>query len=271
MEKELIVLAILAKDKAHCLPLYLKSISDQTYPKKKIAIWIRSNNNNDNTIEILKKWVKENKKLYHSIKADYTDVEEQVQEFEPHDWNPVRFQVMGKIRNDSIEYAKHMKAHYMVIDCDNFVLPHVIETLYDSNLPVVAPMLRREVSGAYANYHYLVNEYGYYMDHPIYYSILSRELKGLIQVPVVKSTYLIRSRYLEHVKYLDETDRYNYVIFSDVLRQNDIPQYLDNREDHGYLTFAVNEEELMEEPRIIAEMNDGEDESDDDIEEVIFE
>lgn len=266
MDRELIVLAILAKDKAHCLPRYLKAIEDQTYPKKKLAIWIRSNNNNDDTISILKKWVKANNKLYHSIKTDYTDVEEQVQDYGPHEWNEVRFQVLGKLRNEAVDYAKSLKAHYMVVDCDNFILPHVIETLYDANLPVVGPMLRREVSNsAYANYHYLVNDNGYYVDHPIYYSILNRELKGLIQVPVVKSTYLIRAEHLKHVQYLDETERYNYVIFSDFLRQNNVIQYLDNREDHGFLTFAVSDEELAEEPRIQAEIEDEDYELDEEI------
>ena len=49
MEKETIVVAILAKDKAHCLPFYLQCIYNQTFPKKKTHLYIRTNDNNDNT------------------------------------------------------------------------------------------------------------------------------------------------------------------------------------------------------------------------------
>lgn len=35
MQTELITIAILAKDKAHVLPVFLKCIEDQTYDKKK--------------------------------------------------------------------------------------------------------------------------------------------------------------------------------------------------------------------------------------------
>ena len=33
---------------------------------------------------------------------------------------------------------------------------------------------------------------------------------------------------------------YEYAIFSDVLRKNNIPRYIDNRENYGFLTFDEN-------------------------------
>jgi hypothetical protein len=50
---EFVTIAILTKDKAHVLPLYLNQIESQTYPASKIKLYIRTNNNRDNTAAIL--------------------------------------------------------------------------------------------------------------------------------------------------------------------------------------------------------------------------
>jgi glycosyltransferase involved in cell wall biosynthesis len=62
-----ITIAILCKQKAHCLPLYLDCIDNQTYPKNLISIYIRSNNNTDNTLEILQAWANKHREEYDEI------------------------------------------------------------------------------------------------------------------------------------------------------------------------------------------------------------
>src|SRR5579872_6045160 len=52
-DNEYITIAILAKDKAHTLPLYLDCIEAQTWPKSNTYLYIRTNNNNDNTAQVL--------------------------------------------------------------------------------------------------------------------------------------------------------------------------------------------------------------------------
>ena len=54
---EFVTIAILAKDKAHTLPAYLKCIERQTWPADKTYLYIRTNNNNDETVQILHDWV----------------------------------------------------------------------------------------------------------------------------------------------------------------------------------------------------------------------
>jgi hypothetical protein len=71
-----------------------------------------------------------------------------------------------------------------------------------------------------------------------------RNTKGVIDVPVVHCTYFIRNDILSDISYDDNSGRYEYVIFSDVLRKKGIPQYLDNRMEYGFLTFAITPEEL---------------------------
>ena len=55
-KKEMITIAILAKDKAHSLDLYLQCLESQTWPKDQTYLYIRTNNNNDQTGKVLKKY-----------------------------------------------------------------------------------------------------------------------------------------------------------------------------------------------------------------------
>ena len=48
---------------------------------------------------------------------------------------------------------------------------------------------------------------------------------------------LIRRDVIEHLTYIDSTDRHEYVIFSDSARKAGIGQYFDNRHIYGYLAF----------------------------------
>ncbi|MDP4155558.1 MAG: hypothetical protein Q8929_07950, partial [Bacillota bacterium] len=84
---EFVTIAILAKDKAHHLPMYLDLIENQTYPASKIKLYIRTNNNTDHTAEILENWIEKVKDKYSEIYYDASDVEEPVHEYGPHEWN----------------------------------------------------------------------------------------------------------------------------------------------------------------------------------------
>lgn len=49
----------------------------------------------------------------------------------------------------------------------------------------------------------------------------------------------------------DESGRYEYVIFSDSARKSGTPQYIDNRNVYGRITFAEDWETLEKEPWLI--------------------
>ena len=53
-----VLIAILAKNKEYCMKEYLSCLSSQNYPKKSIVIYIRANNCTDQTVPLLKEWVK---------------------------------------------------------------------------------------------------------------------------------------------------------------------------------------------------------------------
>ncbi len=244
---DFVTIAILAKDKEHTLPLYLQCIENQTWPAEKTYLYIRTNNNNDNTKQLLGNWIDKVGHRYAKIYFDDSDVDVPVQNFGQHEWNYTRFQVLGAIRQASVDWAYENNSHYFVADCDNFIIPETLESMMKINLPIVAPMLRCYSQKYYSNYHDIVDENGYYTPSVPYYQILDQSIKGIIDVAVVHCTYFIRHEVLNTVCYDDESARYEYVIFSDCARKHNIPQYIDNRIIYGYISFAENKEELLRE------------------------
>lgn len=244
-----VTIAILAKDKAHTLPLYLQCLEAQTWPKEKTYLYIRTNNNNDETAEILRDWIEKVSEQYAQIYFDDSDVDVAVQQFKQHEWTYERFKVLGKIRQDSVNWAYAQKSHYFVVDCDNFIDPDTIESMMKTHVPIVAPFLRclEEEKRYYSNYHETIDSNGYYKASVFYYDILDQKVRGIIEVPVVHCAYFIRYDVLDKTCYDDESWRYEYVIFSDSARKQNIPQYIDNRKIYGYISFAETKEEFEKE------------------------
>lgn len=243
---EYVTIAILAKDKAHTLPLYLSCIEKQTWPAEKTYIYIRTNNNNDETVSVLLNWIDRVWERYAGIYFDDSDVPEPVHTYGQHEWNYERFKVLGKIRQESVDWARAYNSHYFVVDCDNFIQPNTLASLLNTNLPIVAPLLRTGYN-LYSNYHAAIDENGYNLDCRFYNQLWAREIVGLVQVPVVHCTYLVRYEALDKILYDDQSGRYEYVIFSDSARRRGIPQYLDTRSVYGRLTFAESVDQLLAE------------------------
>ena len=242
-----VTIAILAKNKAHCLPLYLKCLLAQTFPKNRTNLYIRTNNNTDGTASILEDWVRQHGHHYHRIYYDETPVDSRLEQYTAHEWNSFRFAILGKIRQESISWAKEHTSHYFVADCDNFIHSQTIEVLLTSQLPVVGPFL---ITGntVYSNFHHRVDQRGYFIDESGYHLIYNQYIKGLIGVDVIHCTYLIRYDFLNYITYLpDGTGRHEYVIFSEHLRHHKIQQYLDNRHVYGRITFADDEKTFVQE------------------------
>jgi len=241
-----IVVAILAKDKAHILPYYLQCLLNQTYPKDKIHLYIRTNDNNDSTESVLKEFIDTHMKSYASIFFDARSIDESIKNYGHHEWNCKRFSILGKIRQESIDYAIRLDANYFVADCDNFINPETISEMFSmKHLGIIAPLLR--TTTLYSNYHYSVTDIGYYEENPTYFTILENKIRGCFQVAVVHCTYFISVKNLKDCSYENGTGRHEYVIFSDTLRKKNIPQYIDNRHEYGTITFAATSEEFLQE------------------------
>ena len=241
-----VLLAVLAKQKETVLRLYLECLEALDYPKSSIVLYIRTNNNKDQTRNILSTWIQGVSRDYAHVEFDDRDVPEPVESFAVHEWNATRFKVLAAIRNVSLrKTSEHGCAFYFVPDVDNFLMPATLRELVALDLPIVAPMLRHiNPSSHYSNYHAAIDAQGYFSRSPTYDLILSRQVVGLIEVPVVHCTYLIRGDVVAHLRYDDDSDRHEYVVFSDQARSRGIPQYIDNRREYGVLTLDDDNPEL---------------------------
>jgi hypothetical protein len=183
------------------------------------------------------------KDRYKGIYYDDTDVLERVQDYGHHEWNTLRLAVIGRIRNESLRWAKEHNSHYFSIDCDCFIQPHTLETLMSYDLPIVAPLLHTGIP--LWNYYAKVSPCGYFGQGSETELV---GIKGIIEVPLVHCSYLIRYDYLDKLTYTDTTERYEYIIFSDSARQHDIQQYVDARELYGWTTATETAEQFSQEP-----------------------
>lgn len=252
-EDKTVLLSILARDKAHVLDQYLDCIENLDYNKKLITIYINTNNNRDNTEEILNKWTEKNKAHYCQIILDSHKVEN-LPTTNPHDWEAVRFKVLGNIRQKSMQKTKEYGCdYYFVVDCDNFILPCTLKELVKQDKPIIAPLLHSipEQKDLYSNYFCAISATGYYQDHPDYLKILNGTMAGTFKVPVVHCTYLINSAYVDKLRYIDDTNDYEFVVFSRSARENSVDQYICNEKEFGTLVHFYNNVSLEEEKQLL--------------------
>ena len=255
-----VFLALLVKQKEAVLPLFLESLNNWDYPKENIFIYIRTNNNTDNTKQLLEEWIEEHGDKYKGLIYNGEDVPEKVEKYDVHFWNGERFRVLGKIRQESMNQALLTDCkYYFVVDIDNFLFPETLKELVKLDLPIVAPFLRYAValgenadtpveaakreghmSRYYSNYHDKVDDFGSIIPEDLYYKILNQEVRGLIECMCVHCTYLIKREYLSELNYLEQSDRWEYMVFSNSARDKGITQYIDNRTIYGVLTLSEN-------------------------------
>ncbi len=249
-----VLLAILARNKGHVLLRYLECIDNLEYDKKLITIYINTNNNTDNTLEILDKWTQENQDKYAYIeyeKGNYKEMDRITSN--PHTWTTLRFNILGKIRNKSLQKTIENNCdYYFVVDCDNFLEPYTLTDLIEEDKPIIAPMLTAfpETNDSYSNFFCDVTPNGYYKAHKDYMRILNQEMKGTFELPVVHCTYLIKYEYIDKLNYLDNTQHHEFVIFSRYARNNKINQYLSNKQNYGKCVHFFDENIKLEDEKM---------------------
>ncbi|XP_071446637.1 glycosyltransferase 25 family member [Hetaerina americana] len=192
-----VVIAILARNKAHTLPFFLTSLENMDYPKSRISLWLRSDHNEDGTLDVLKKWLNAVQSSYHwanvvlstSVPNRFPD------EKGPAHWSNSRFDNVIRLREEALETARKLWADYLwFLDCDTFLINNqTLRNLMSKQLTVVAPMLKSD--GMYANFWCGMTDDYYYQRTDEYKPILNRERKGCFDVPMVHSSVLIDLRH----------------------------------------------------------------------------
>ena len=95
-EDKTVLLAILARNKEHTLPHFLNCIDNLEYDKKKIVVYINTNNNQDSTKELLESWVKKNEKEYALVEFETHEIDE-MESTRPHEWTAERFKTLSNL------------------------------------------------------------------------------------------------------------------------------------------------------------------------------
>lgn len=99
-----ILVVMLARNKAHTLPYFLGHLEDLDYPKNRIALYIRTDHNEDSTKEILDKWLSSVTNMFHRV--DYvadTSFKTYDGEIGPFDWPEARRLDVLKMKQEALE------------------------------------------------------------------------------------------------------------------------------------------------------------------------
>lgn len=251
-----VLLAILARNKAHTLPYYLRCLDNLDYDKKSITVYINTNNNDDDTETILRNWAKRNEDTYNKIIFESHHVDSLSSE-NPHAWHGARFRALGAIRQQSMLKTKEYGLdYYFVVDCDNFIAPETLRVLVQEDKPIIAPMLlaKPKLGDSYSNYFCDIDPVGLYKDHEDYYKILLKQKTGSFKVPVVHCTYLVNAEHIDKLRYVDGTDMWEFVIFSTSARNSGVDQYICNKQDFGFLLHPPENITLAEEAALVKQL-----------------
>nr|CAH7758151.1 unnamed protein product [Callosobruchus chinensis] len=250
-----ILISILARNKAHTLPYFLSNLERQNYPKNRISLWIRSDHNSDNSIQILKAWISSVKDKYHSINTEFIEDEKNYpDEIGPGHWTHQRFKQIIYLRESALEYGRKTWADYLLaIDCDVFLTnPNSLPYLVSRNLTVIAPMLNSEA--LYSNFWYGMTEDYYYQRTEEYKPVLHRKNVGCFDVPMIHSCVLIDLRREESdfltydpskIKNFDGPSD-DIISFAISANRSGIQLKLCNEEEFGYIMIPLDEDDSLE-------------------------
>ncbi len=237
-----VLLAILVEGGEPVLPLFLACIDALDYPKSAIVLSLRTHGG-ARTREVLGAWL-------DRVGGDYAAVDDgglvaPVQDAGVDEGDAVQRDGLVERRAVSFRHASlaktagHGCAYYFTADCNAVIRPCTLRNLVATGLPIVAPLLRHiDPTQLYSNYHAAIDDAGYFKSSALYEPVLFRDVTGLIEMPVVRCTYLVRADVIPRLGHADGPDAHEYVVFSRRARAAGIAQYFDNRQVYGYIVPA---------------------------------
>ncbi|XP_011701587.1 PREDICTED: glycosyltransferase 25 family member isoform X2 [Wasmannia auropunctata] len=251
-----VLIGVLVRNKAHTLPYFLSLLERQDYPKKRIGLWIRSDNNVDNSIKILNRWIGSRSKMYHSLNvrlnASSTGFED---ESSIADWSPRRFAHIIDLREQALDYAREIWADFiLMLDADVFLTnPSTIRDLTRKGHTVVAPLLKSD--GMYSNFWAGMTAEYYYLRTELYEPILFREKTGCHNVPMIHSAVLIdlRRSYSDRLTYkAEKLTRYDgpvddIITFAIGANKSDVSLFVCNDDIYGFVMVPLENDETIAE------------------------
>lgn len=236
-----VLIALICRNSEHSLPYFLGTIERLNYPKDRVAIWVATDHNEDNTTDILRDWLVKVQNVYHYVEWRPQEVPIRYEDEDgPKQWTNLRYAYVMKLRQAALDSAREMWADYfLLLDCDNLLTnPDVLWKLINENKTIVAPML--ESRAAYSNFWCGMTSQGYYKRTPAYIPIRKQVRRGCFAVPMVHSTFLIdlrkeASRQLAfHPPHPDYSWAFDdIIVFAFSARMADVQMFVCNRETYG--------------------------------------
>ncbi|XP_014366486.2 glycosyltransferase 25 family member [Papilio machaon] len=254
-----VAISVLVRNKAHTLPYFFSCLMNQDYPKDRIYIWIYSDFNEDNSIEIIEDWVEEFGSSYNAIyvTTNATNGPLHPDEETSSNWTPKHFEHVIQLRESALRFARRMWADFIfMLDADVFLTePTALKYLVNKDMLVVAPMLVSD--GLYSNFWCGMTEYYYYKRTDDYTPIYQRERIGCFDVPMVHSAVLISLRYRRSdiLTYNPDNIRDyegpydDIIVFALNANRNGVPLKVCNDHHYGFITTPLEDGQALEHDR----------------------
>lgn len=250
-----VMIALLARNKAHVLPLALTRLGDLDYPKERVSLYVRSDHNADATLDVLGDWLDAYGRDYHSLNVSHGGGNDEVLLAEPAKWTEERFRHVMRLKEEALEEARRIWADYVwFLDADAFITNSLtLEFLVGENDFVVAAPLLRSV-GLYSNFWAGMDQDYYYQRTDAYLPILDRKELECFDVPMVHSCFLVnlRKEASAALTFLPEKvadydgPLDDIIVFALSARKADVSLYVCNHYVFGYIALPMSEEGGME-------------------------
>uniref|UniRef100_A0A8D3EAY5 procollagen galactosyltransferase n=1 Tax=Scophthalmus maximus TaxID=52904 RepID=A0A8D3EAY5_SCOMX len=233
-----VLLALICRNSEHSLPYFLGTVERLNYPKDRMALWVATDHNEDNTTVILRDWLVKVQNLYHNVEWRPKEVPSRyADDSGPKQWTDLRYEHVMKLRQVALESAREMWADY-------FMVVYLLFLLMNENKTIIAPML--ESRAAYSNFWCGMTSQGYYKRTPAYMPMRKQVRKGCFAVPMVHSTFLIDLRkeatrqlafHPPHPEYSWSFD--DIIVFAYSARMADVQMFVCNKESYGYFPVPL--------------------------------
>jgi SAM-dependent methyltransferase len=240
--------AILAKDGSKVLDFFFECLLAQDFPLNQVFLFIRTNDNNDDTDQKIATFISTNKEKFLGIHLNNESVNPDLKKYAAHEWNVLRLEILGKIRQESVLFAsEHEFDFYFTCDVDNFILPSTLKSLIDLDKQAVAPLLKMVIpenpkkseNSLYSTFQDKMRSHdGAFLMTNRTKQIASLSVRGVFEVDLIHCTYLVRRDVFQSIDFLFQKNNYEYRNFALSLRKNGIPQFVDARKVYGCLTLS---------------------------------
>ncbi|XP_045597644.1 glycosyltransferase 25 family member [Procambarus clarkii] len=255
MKESSITVVLLARNKEHTLPYFLTLFERLEYPKKRMALFIRSDHNNDRTIAILEDWLKHHKHKYHSCDVKLDKASKQYPgDSKGTEWSQERFNNIIQMKEEALALARHMWTDYIwFLDVDVFLTRgDIIQSMIYEEKAIVAPMLNSLAT--YSNYWGGMTKDYWYTRSDDYIPILDRKQKGCFAVPMVHSCVFIdlRRRISDKLTFSPmNVSNYNgpnddIITFAISARNAGIEMYVCNSEVYGFIPPPLDDDQHLD-------------------------